>query len=799
LILRTQKEMEAETARETAETPAEPAGITTSFFLAVLVIFAALAFITNPQVLRGKVPLAVDVVSVFPPWESAHHEARPAHAEVGDSLTLFYPWRVFQEFALHRRELPLWNPRILGGTPFLANAQSALFYPIHLLLLVMHPPTLWTVKLLLNLMLSGVFTALFVRSIGGSRAGAIASGLIFACCGFMAAWQTFTSLADAAIWLPFILWSLQRLCLRPSMRAAALSAVAFAMPVLAGHPETAAHLTLTGIAFAIFQCVVAGRREGTVIRRLGWVALSGILAIGLSAVQIIPTVEWLGQIEHGLAIRWPVRPLGDMLAFLSRDIMRDPNSANLAIPESAAYVTPMALLLAPLALFTLKRREAAFFLLVVVAALSVVHGWWPVQSIVERTPILAGIKNGRLLLVIDFSLAVLAGLGTTALGSFLPKAVALRRNLWAVLCITTLVVTAGIWKLSLTTTLAVELLRSPGASALFLLAGFIVIAVRIAGMVSPRVFTALVLAVISLDMVSFRSGILPVASRKEIFPPAPVFDFLKANADPDRFRVASISATYPSNTEMIYGLAALDGYDLELKLAQDFLTDFGSPTTGISLNADQIVSVNDRRLDLMNLKYLVATTLNGSSNVLATKPNRFKTVFTHGSVRVLENEHVLPRARFMPAVSGAVEVIPDEARQLARVKDPAFDAEGSVVVGVPLSAHDHLGPGGADTGAAAAVSLVSGGVNESVFQVANGQPGLLVVSQIFYPGWAAFVDGKETPVVRADYALTAVPLESGNHMVRLAFQPSSYKIGLAISIASCICLAGLVVFPVPKD
>lgn len=790
--------MEVETVRETVQTPAEPEEISKSFVVAIMVIFAALAFVTHPQVLRGKVPLAVEVITNFPPWESIHHEIKPPHAEVGDSLTLFYPWRVFQEFALHRRELPLWNPRILGGTPFLADAQSALFYPIHLLLLVMHPPTLWTVKLLLNLMLAGVFTALFVRSIGGSPAGAIASGLIFACCGFMAAWQTFTSLADAAIWLPFILWSLQRLCLRPSMRAVALTAVAFAMPVLAGHPETAAHLTLIGIAFGIFQCVVVGRRDGTVLRRLGWVAVSGILAIGLSSIQIIPTVEWLGQIEHSLGIRWPVRPFRDSLAFFSRDILGDPNSANLAIPESASYVAPMALLLAPLALFSLKRRESVFFLLVVVAALSVVHGWWPIQSIVERTPILAGIKNGRLLLVIDFSLAVLAGLGATALGGLLPKTTAFRRNAWAVLCITALFTSAAIWKLSIETTLPVELLRSPGASALFLLSGFIVIALRISGTVNTRVFTALALVVISLDMVSFRYGILPVASRSEIFPLVPVFQFLKANADPNRFRVASIGATYPANAELVYDLAALEGYDLELKLAHEYLADFGIPTDGIDLNADQIVAVNDRRLDLMNLKYLVASTQNSSYDVLAAKPNRFRLVFAQGSIRVLENENVLPRARFISALSGTVEVIPDEGRQLARVKDASFDPERSVVVGAPLAVKNRLDRTAAETNAST-VSFVPRGMNESVFQVANGQPGLLIVSQIYYPGWVAFVDGKKTSVVRADYALTAVPLEPGNHTVRLAFQPLSYRIGLAISIVSCICLAGLMVFPALKD
>src|ERR1051326_5278678 len=240
-------------AAESSEGPGvvrpKPKRMEKSFFWIVLTVFASLAFVTHPQVLRGKVPLPTEIVTNFPPWEDFHSERKTPHAEVGDSVTMFYPWRVFQESALRRRELPLWNPSILAGTPFHAGAQAALFYPLHLLLLIQQPPTLWTVKLLLNLMLTGVFTALFVRSIGGSRTGAISAGLIFSCCGFMAAWQTFTSLADAAIWLPFILWSVHRLCLVPSAGAMAVSSIAFAMPVLAGHPETAAHLTFMGSGF----------------------------------------------------------------------------------------------------------------------------------------------------------------------------------------------------------------------------------------------------------------------------------------------------------------------------------------------------------------------------------------------------------------------------------------------------------------------------------------------------------------------------------------------------------------------
>jgi hypothetical protein len=763
-----------------------------SFFWIVLMVFAGLALAIHPQVLKGKIPLPTEIVTNFPPWEDFHGEPKTPHAEVGDSVTMFYPWRVFQESALRQRELPLWNPSILAGTPFHAGAQSALFYPPHLLLLALQPPALWTFKLLLNLMLSGVFTALFVRSIGGSPAGAIAAGLIFSCCGFMATWQAFTSLADAAIWLPFVLWSVQRLCLVPSVGGMVVSAIAFAMPVLAGHPETGAHLVFMGSGFALCQCIGTGWRDRTVMRRLLWFSSAGLLAIGISSVQIIPTLEWLARIDNGLGAPLGATPTRQILAFLSRDILRNPNSAGLDIPESAAYVAPIVLLLAPIALLYRNRRESLYFLFAVVLALSAVYGWWPVRWVIERTPVVKGIKNGRALLLIDFSLAVLAGLGITVLSGVLPKKAALRRYVWIASGLMFVIAGIGVRMLSVSTRMHVERSRGPAATAVFLILGFILIAARISEFINARVFLFLVLSLLCVDMVTFRSRVLPFASRQEIFPPAPVFQFLKANADPDRYRVSAIDDTYPGNSEMSYGLAALAGYDIKLLSTGDLLSDFSNEATGISLNAERIVNTNDRRLDLMNLRYLVATTLNNSYKVLAGKPDRFKLVFSDHTVRVFENPRVLPRATFLTAVPGAIEVIPDDKSQLARLKDPAFDPEKSVIVPASPWKVDEMA-NSSQTSFRNDVSLISSRINGSTFNVMNDHPGLLVVSQIFYPGWVAVVDGKDNPLVRADYTLVAVPLNAGSHTVSLVFRPQSFRIGLAISIASCALMAILLV------
>ena len=191
-----------------------------------------------------------DMVLQFPAWSGAARSGPlQSYADIGDLVTVFYPFRAFASRAVHSGTLPLWNPYFQGGVPFQADSQSSLFYPANFLYYILPLPIAWTLCLLLRMFLAGLFMTMFVRSIDGTKAGAIFSGIVFASCGFITAWQG-QPLGDAAIWLPLISYAVLRLQRERTRSSIALAAFAFAMPVLAGHPETAAHVTLVGIMVA---------------------------------------------------------------------------------------------------------------------------------------------------------------------------------------------------------------------------------------------------------------------------------------------------------------------------------------------------------------------------------------------------------------------------------------------------------------------------------------------------------------------------------------------------------------------
>src|SRR2546422_1324087 len=225
-------------------------GSESRFWLRCLTLFVLLAGATYFPLMVGRVPFPRDIVLQFPAWaEVARTGATRSFAEIGDLVTFCYPFRQIVAQSVRDGTLPFWNPYFLSGEPFLANSQSALFYPLNAFYYFLPLPVAWTLCLVLRRILAALFMTLFVRSIGASRTGALLSGIIFSCCAFTTVWQG-QSAGDAAIWLPLICYAVNRLRNHYSHRALSIAGLGFAAPVLAGHPETALNLRLVGVALA---------------------------------------------------------------------------------------------------------------------------------------------------------------------------------------------------------------------------------------------------------------------------------------------------------------------------------------------------------------------------------------------------------------------------------------------------------------------------------------------------------------------------------------------------------------------
>jgi len=154
----------------------------------------------------------------------------------------------------------------------------------------------------------------------------------------------------------------------------------------------------------------------------------------------------------------------------------------------------------------------------------------------------------------------------------------------------------------------------------------------------------------------------------------------------------------------------------------------------------------------------------------------------HGAAPLYENPHALPRAYRV----GRAEAEPADPEQaLARLVDPGFDAHASVLL-APMPSGFAAQPD--DPTAATAIEVDE---PERVVLRTRGAAGAIVVlTDAFYPGWEAALDGAPVAVLRANTAVRAVVVPAGEHVVEMRYRPRSLRVGAALASVGAAGLTG---------
>ena len=137
-------------------------------------------------------------------------------------------------------------------------------------------------------------------------------------------------------------------------------------------------------------------------------------------------------------------------------------------------------------------------------------------------------------------------------------------------------------------------------------------------------------------------------------------------------------------------------------------------------------------------------------------------------------EDTLERAYFVSGVRKASS----SSEALESLLDPAFPIRNTVIL---------EGPGVSDRevrSEVAEVKLLNYGSQSVLCETSSSVPGHLVLLDSYYPGWLSYVDGKETPILRANYCFRAVEIPAGKRRVEFRYRPWSFYSGLAITLLS---------------
>ena len=132
-----------------------------------------------------------------------------------DGIAQFYPWRLFAAESIRQGRLPLWNPYQFCGTPFVANSQSAVFYPFNLLFALLPAMRAFAVSAVLHLTLCGWFTYLLLRRLKCHAFAALLGGTAFAFSAWQVAWLQLPTFLATSCWFPLLLLKIHELLLNP--------------------------------------------------------------------------------------------------------------------------------------------------------------------------------------------------------------------------------------------------------------------------------------------------------------------------------------------------------------------------------------------------------------------------------------------------------------------------------------------------------------------------------------------------------------------------------------------------------
>ena len=742
-------------------------------------------------------------------------------SEISDQYIAGYAFREFAAAALRAGEgIPEWNPYLFGGMPYIAAMHGDIFYPTFLLRLVMPTDAAMTWSFILHYLLAALFTYGFLRAWGLAFVPSLLGGLAYMLTGPIASYVSPGH--DGKLYVSTLLPLALLLVLRGVRDGRAWSwgllALTTGLAVLSPHPQLLQYLLLTAGAFALFVAFSehpAGRLErGLATRRL--LLALGCVVVGflMGAVQYWPVMEYVDWSpraggkgwEHAISYSMPIEEMVNM--YLPQFTgMLDAYWGRNGIHFHSEYIGSSVLVLLGAAFGAGSRRGFKWFWLgaLVVSMLWALGGFTPFYRLVYA--LVPGTKFFRapstMLMVVAFSACVLAALGVERALAGRVSARYLAGWVIAAGLVAALATVGGL------TTIATSiadpsyfdvvqanrdaLLLGGWRSFVFVLlaAGTLVLVQR--GRLRGTVFGLALGVVLTLDLWSVLRAywrFSPPAAR--LYAADPAIDFVRTQGEPGR--VVALPVVRQGNPrDPFLGGDALMVNDIR-----------------------QVAGYHGNELGRYQ-RLCGGPQCRGSETILT--PNFWaltnaRFLYTNGEVPQLERLvgpvrnaagtdiwlYRLPGDNPFAWVAPLVVKATDE-QVLPTLLDPRFDVRRAALFdtsAVVQAATDVAAlPEPLAATRVVATSYAPGRIDLRIEGPVPEGAGL-VVSENYYPGWRATVDGRETAVSRVDYTLIGLQLPAGARSVSLRFDNARDEQGklvtlLAVAIALLAAVAGLVV------
>ena len=739
-----------------------------------------------------------------------------------DVMVQNYPFRDFFARSIKDLSFPLWCPEINYGFPLFAEGQAGSLYPFNLLTSVLLPTYAGlNYNLIFHAWLAGAGTYWFLRLLGCLRAGALCGALVFSLSGFLVVRAMSFNYVDACAWMPFLFALVESAVQKQRLSHLLLAGAVVALQLFAGHPQATTYAVGAAMLYALYRGCLSRCSP------LYWLALLAVPVIGagLAAVQLLPTMELVGLsgrgegvgLEHFLSMSLPPERL---ITFLLPNYFGNSSTGSYWGREAGffiqlcGYVGALPLLLSFVAWRSRSDSHAGFFIAMCGLALVLVLGRY--TALFEFLYQIPGLDYFRIptrfLQWLAFGLAVLSGFGLDSLLRDENRSTH-TFGLWicALFAAVAGLMAWGRWLQLRTGTIQspfewggdptqygrdfdADLVRFAAvliaAVAILVISGRICVEHRGHG-VGATSIAAVALLVVFAELFSFGSEFNAVIEPQVYQQPPQTADAIYRDRDRPEVKFGTpprlVSMVSEKNSPFDWhGGWSIDSssyrsYPATLRLYTGSLYGLGNVMPGWSplhlARQWEFSRGYPHFLDLAGVEYVVSYQRLRGDGVELTYTDSL-------GLKVYRNKGELPRAF---VVADAV-AIPDKRRRLAHMLGGGFDPHyqavtETVVTGYALGRRVPLRE----------ASVVAYENERVELELGDHSGGLLVLSDTYYPGWKAWVDGEETEILPVNHLFRGVPVRPGAGSVRFVYEPESFTIGLWISLAATVLVAVLLI------
>jgi hypothetical protein len=800
--------------------------ITAAAFILVLLVI-----VFHPYLFQKKILFPSNLlVSTYNPWRYEpvpEYPNGPANKPMGfDDIRQFLPNRKILKEEVSKFQIPLWNPYIYSGAPFMGAFDTAVWYPLSWIASALPLISGWDFLVIIQPLLSFLFMYVFLRSLKLDMRLSLYGAFAYTFSGWMIVyWQEILVLEHSFLWLPLALYASNRLWDKTKDKIGMVLLIcAFACSVLAGFMQMAIYVYLVVVAWNVFRYITFPKTKE---RRSAaqYFIYAVIISLLITAVQCIPSIEAFFLSPRGTDAGAKVfsenlLPLHYLFTLLAPDFWGTPATysyfgGNGFYFEKMIFIGIIPLIFALYGMFQGKTKSILFWTILALTALSLGFAlptsWLPYHL---RIPVLSNSYPTRIFAVWAFSSIVLSCFGLQAflkhpnrrrmavilVGCSLALAVAWAFVLlcrWKIPLIWNFISTPSIKKYE-ASYIAVSL-RNLIIPTAFLFSGWCFL---ILSRFSEKIALTILYGAIILSGLYFAQKYVYFSEFRFVYPDLSVTDKLtELSVNYDRIWGYG-HAFIEKNLPQYYRWFSTDGYgNLSSKRYADLLStivnngklggEVRRSDTDIyeASEWDPFASANPYRLRMMSLlsvKYVLESKIGELKDKIPMEKRFdsavFSLVWQDPIWRIWEFKKALPRVVY----ADSYVVRKEDQAIIDALYDPNIDLSATVIL---ETEPDTTLKGNSQGTSVTRAIITKYAMNSVEISTQSDSDGFILLTDNSYPGWHATIDGNTTKIYRANYAFKAVYVPCGQHVVVFRYFPLSVMIGIGLTaIGMLLCI-----------